>query len=578
MDWFSRWPKDALIAVARHFVGTFEISCTSEVKEEVVQTMGIVQDFVAESCLNYFERFRRSTYVTPKSYLSFINGYKGIYLDQKKHLDQLAERMNTGLDKLLEASESVAKLSKELEVKEKELVVANAEAEKVLKEVTVKAEAAEKVKASVQKVKDKAQAVADVISADKAVAEGKLEAARPALEEAEAALKTIKAADIATVRKLGKPPHLIMRIMDCVLLLFQKKVGPLAQDPERPGPKPSWGESLKMMAQTGFLQNLQNFVKDSINDEMVELMAPYFDMEDYNLETAKRVCGNVAGLCSWTKAMAAFFSVNKEVLPLKANLAIQEGKFRIAQGELDQANAQLAEKEKEVAEVRAMYEEAMRKKQALQDDADTCKRKMTAASALIEGLSGEKIRWTEASKEFKAQINRLVGDVLLASGFLSYCGPFNQEYRKLLLDSWKKDLSTRKIPFSEKLNLTEMLSDSITVGEWNLQGLPNDELSVQNGIIVTKATRFPLLIDPQGQAKTWIKNKEGGRSLRMTTLNHKYFRSHLEDCLSLGNPLLIEDVEEELDPCLDNVLEKNFIKAGSTFKVCFMSSTCVQLL
>ena len=407
MDWFSRWPKDALIAVAQHFVGNYEgIVCTAETKQEVVHTMGVIQDFVAESCINYFERFRRSTHVTPKSYLSFISGYKAIYSEQKKNLDQLANRMNTGLEKLYEASESVAKLSKELVQKEKDLVVANAEAEKVLKEVTVKAQAAEKVKASVQKVKDRAQGVADVISADKAVAEGKLEAARPALEEAEAALQTIKAADIATVRKLGKPPHLIMRIMDCVLLLFQKKLNPLAADPERPGPTPSWGESLKMMSQTGFLQSLQNFPKDSINDETVELMQPYFQMEDYNLETAKKVCGNVAGLCSWTKAMAAFFSVNKEVLPLKANLVIQAKKFEKASAELAVANAQLEEKEREVAAVRAMYEEAMRKKQMLQDDADTCKRKMTAASALIEGLSGEKVRWTEASKEFQAQIQR----------------------------------------------------------------------------------------------------------------------------------------------------------------------------
>uniref|UniRef100_A0A8C7Q7F0 AAA+ ATPase domain-containing protein n=1 Tax=Oncorhynchus mykiss TaxID=8022 RepID=A0A8C7Q7F0_ONCMY len=524
IDWFQRWPRDALVAVAHHFLSQYTFQCSEEVKQSVVHTMGTFQDLVAEKCTEYFERFRRQTYVTPRSYLSFIDGYKIIYSEKIAQVGMLAERMKTGLAKLMEAEQSVSQLSKELAVKEQELEVASKKADGVLQEVTAKAQAAEKVKMQVQKVKDKAQAIVDEIEADKKVAERKLEAAKPALAAAETALQTIKPADIATVRKLGKPPHLIMRIMDAVLLLFQRRVDPVTQDPERPCPRPSWSEALKLMQQSGFVSMLVNFSKDSITEEVVELLAPYLDMEDYNLEAAKRICGNVAGLCSWTEAMKDFFSINKEVLPLKANLTLQEARLGVAQGELSRAQEQLDAKQRELDEVQALYDAAMREKQTLMDDATVCRRKMANATALIDGLGGE-----------KTQIRHLVGDVLLATGFLSYAGPFNQEYRNLLLQLWRKEMSSHHIPYSE-LNVISMLVDNATVGEWNLQGLPNDDLSIQNGIIVTKASRYPLLIDPQGQGKIWIKNLNIG------------FYYHLY-------------------PALDNILEKNFIKSGSTYKV-----------
>lgn len=80
----------------------------------------------------YIFRYRRQTHVTPKSYLSFIDGYMKIYSEQYAYIGDLAARMNTGLDKLIEATVSVDQLSKDLAIKEKELAVANKKADKVL--------------------------------------------------------------------------------------------------------------------------------------------------------------------------------------------------------------------------------------------------------------------------------------------------------------------------------------------------------------------------------------------------------------------------------------------------------------
>ncbi|KNE55648.1 hypothetical protein AMAG_01535 [Allomyces macrogynus ATCC 38327] len=569
MDWFTKWPNEALRAVSEKFINEMELVCSDQVKKEIIAHMAFTHDLVTETCNNYFQQFRRKTHVTPKSYLSFINSYRTLYKQKRSEVGELADRMNMGLNKLLEAAQSVSVLQSELVVKEKDLAIASKAADEVLADVTVSTAAAEKVKDEVLKVKTKAETMANAIKADKSLAEGELEAAKPALEEAASALNSIQPSHISSVRKLAKPPHLIMRIMDGVGLLMKRRVDPVTQDPDRPCCKPSWAESLKLMSQPDFLSSLLNFGKDEINEETVELLEPYLDMPDFSLEGAKKVSADVAGLASWVRAMSSYYRINKKVIPLKANLVVQEHKLALAMAELNSAQMVLDEKQAVLDVLKEKYNQAITTKQALQADADSCKRKMTAATALIGGLKGEKDRWTQQSKEFAERIGRLVGDMMLCSAFLSYSGPFNYLFRNQLMSDWKKELVNRKIPFTQDLDLIGMLVDNTTIGEWNIQGLPTDELSIQNGIVVTRGSRYPLLIDPQGQAKSWIRNREEQNKLQITNLNHKYFRSHIEECVSTGRPLLIEDVEETLDPTLDNILEKNLIKSGKSFKLIF---------
>ena len=321
------------------------------------------------------------------------------------------------------------------------------------------------------------------------------------------------------------------------------------------------------MASSSFLSQLLNFPKDTINDEIVELLQPYFNLEDYSMEVAKRVCNDVSGLLCWTKAMTSFYSVNKEVLPLKVNLAFQEARLNKANKDLQKTERALAKKERDLKKVQKMYHNAILEKQQIAKQADSCRKKMSAASTLINGLGGERIRWTQQSKSFKEQLQKLIGDTVLACAFLSYSGPFNQEFRVRLMSRWKGILKEKSIPFNTNLGVIPMLVDAEEIAEWSLQGLPSDELSLQNAAIVTKALNYPLLVDPQGQGKIWLRTKEQHNEMLVTNLRHKYFRTHLEDSLSLGRPLLIADVGEELDPILDNLLERNFIKQGKALKV-----------
>jgi len=72
------------------------------------------------------------------------------------------------------------------------------------------------------------------------------------------------------------------------------------------------------------------------------------------------------------------------------------------------------------------------------------------------------------------------------------------------------------------------------------------------------------MIDPQGQALLWIKNRESSNvpSFGQTTLVDPKLKDKLETCMADGLSLIITGVEEEIDPMLDPVLEKQLITKG----------------
>ena len=83
---------------------------------------------------------------------------------------------------------------------------------------------------------------------------------------------------------------------------------------------------------------------------------------------------------------------------------------------------------------------------------------------------------------------------------------------------WESSILAKEIPISQPFKLDALLTSDVEISKWTSEGLPPDELSIENGILTTQASRYPLCIDPQQQALNWIKKKEEKNNLKVRNL------------------------------------------------------------
>ena len=107
---------------------------------------------------------------------------------------------------------------------------------------------------------------------------------------------------------------------------------------------------------------------------------------------------------------------------------------------------------------------------------------------------------------------------------------------------------------------TKLRGNPTDIRDWNIQGLPGDAFSAENGIMVTRGRRWSLMIDPQGQANNWIKNMEAKRDLKIIDQKQTDFLRTLETAIQFGVPVLLQGLTETIDPALDPVISKAVIK------------------
>nr|XP_008115484.1 PREDICTED: dynein heavy chain 7, axonemal [Anolis carolinensis] len=564
IDWFQSWPSDALQAVATRSLEDIEMSeDTRDGCIELCQKFHMTTINLSES---FYNELQRHNYVTPTSYLELISTFKSLLEKNRTLVMKMKRRYEVGLEKLDSAAAQVATMQVELEALQPQLRVASKQVDEmmlVIEKESLEVAKTEKIVKADEEVANEqamaAKAIKDECDAD-------LAEALPILESALAALDTLTAQDITVVKSMKSPPAGVKLVMETICILKGIKADKIP-DPTGTGKKIEdfWGPAKKLLGDMRFLQSLHEYDKDNIPPAYMNIIRKqYITNPEFVPEKIRNASTAAEGLCKWVIAMDSYDKVAKVVAPKKIKLNAAEAELKVAMDGLRKKQAALKEVQDKLALLQLTLEQKKQEKADLENQVDLCSKKLDRAEKLLGGLGGEKTRWSQSALELGKQYVNLTGDILVSSGIVAYLGAFTSSYRQNQAQDWMMTLKARGIPCSEDFSLTTTLGEPVKIRAWNIAGLPSDSFSIDNGIIISNARRWPLMIDPQGQANKWVKHMEKANSLHVIKLSDSEFVRTLENCVQFGTPVLLENIGEELDPILEPLLLKQtFKQAGS---------------
>ena len=573
IDWFTEWPEDALESVANDALTQNDMEL-GEHFAGCVSAFKFIHKRVEKMSVIFSQELRRYIYLTPTSYLELLSIYQTILKEKRKEINKKIERLVNGLKVLDSAGESVKNMQEIIRETKPKLLIKSEQTQILVKDLIVK-----KSKAEI----DQALANEKSISATKKdnectellnKAQTELDKVQPLIFQALAAVKSIDKNDLDQIKNFKVLNLSVEPVMEA-LLIFQ--LGPTAwktkefRIPDGQGKNP-YNIKEALMKKMGFSdtelfkEGLANICasKESLNSiktpEKVEHLTKckeFIQEKNITEESAKRGSAAAIGIFNFMVLLIKYVENSIAIIDPLSKLVIE------ATGQKDEAieEKRVAVETADIAtrtveELTKNHEAAKAEEEKLKNELSEAEEKLERANVLITLLSGEKTRWEEQVRSLRLDYSNLIGDCLIAAGSVSYSGPFTFKYRQTLENDWRVNIKNLNIVHTNEITMQKALRDDILVREWTVNGLQQDDLSIENGIMIYYTRRWPLLIDPQNQGNTFIKKygKKKGILDVVKASDPSFMNIIINNGIRNGKWILLENVGVNLDPALEPIL------------------------
>ncbi|RYG41975.1 hypothetical protein EON68_02450, partial [archaeon] len=394
---------------------------------------------------------------------------------------------------------------------------------------------------------------------------GQCRAHSPAQLAAQANVRDIDRRQLDELCRYNQPPELVRMTLEAVLVLLGHEPSTL-----------DWAEMRRSLRSADFISNVVNFKSDALSRGRRAMLSEKYiagkAVEDVceDIFRASRACGP---LYRWVVSQVRFSEMLDLVGPLRAQLSTLTDERELLAARVGEVNARLAALEASIAGYRADYAALIRDAEALRGEMSAVQSKVERSSALVASLANERVRWEGSDASFAAALTSCASDALLGAAFCAYAGGFAFEGRTALEAEWRNILADMGVPAGSSGSIVDSMVGAAQRLAWAAAGVPQDDVSYGNGIILARAHRFPLIIDPSAAILPLLPallSRPGAPAARAgagkaalaraSMLDANYLKA-LESAVRFGTHLLLTDADA-FDPILNPVLNRQASRAG----------------
>ncbi|XP_040902456.1 cytoplasmic dynein 2 heavy chain 1 [Toxotes jaculatrix] len=493
---------------------------------------------------------------TPSQYMAFLHVYTALYSRKKSQLTTRQQHLQAGVSKLNEAKALVDELKRRAAEQSALLKTKQQEADSALQEITTSMQSASDQKTEMEKIKGKMAQEVSKIEERKAKIDDELKEVQPLVDEAKRAVGNIKPEALSEIRSLRMPPDVIRDILEGVLRLMGIF-------------DTSWVSMKSFLAKRGVREDIATFEARNITPEIRQSVEELLNRNkaSFDPKNAKRASAAAAPLAAWVKANVQYSHVLERIEPLEREQAGLLENLRKTESRKNKLEDQLNSVGAKVSELKEKFQCHTAEAAKLEAEVTKAQDTITAAEQLISQLDGEHTRWNTQMSEIKNELDTLPIRAMLAAAFITYLSAASEDRRRHCLETWMAQSGL------QKFDLRSFLCSESEQLIWKSQGLPSDDLSMENALVILqinalklRSVACPFLIDPSSRATEWLSTHLKQHRLEVINQQDSNFMTSLELAVRFGKTLIIQEMDG-VEPVLYPLLRRDLIAQGPRYVV-----------